>query len=150
MNAWLWVANPGKWRSSHGLSALENFRRYLLGVQSHRQLRPRVCQAVSTRLATNWLIEGAVKTRTSGTLPPAAEASARSAPALASPSSPFRYSAFSVLWTATVVANVGGWMYGAAAGWLMTNLNPDPLIVSMVQDPFIGYGGPKSIFPVTA
>jgi hypothetical protein len=39
-------------------------------------------------------------------------------------------------------------MYGAAAGWLMTNLNPDPLIVSMVQD--LGYGGPKSIFPVTA
>jgi MFS family permease len=61
----------------------------------------------------------------------AAEPTARSVPT--SPWSPFRYSAFSVLWTGTVVANVGSWMYTAAAGWLMTSLNPDPLIVSMVQ-----------------
>jgi MFS family permease len=32
-----------------------------------------------------------------------------------------------------VVANVGTWMYTAASGWLMTGLNPDPLIVSLVQ-----------------
>jgi MFS family permease len=38
-----------------------------------------------------------------------------------------------VVWTATVVANVGTWMYNAASGWLMTGLNPDPLIVSLVQ-----------------
>jgi MFS family permease len=38
-----------------------------------------------------------------------------------------------VLWTGNVVANVGSWMYTAAAGWLMTSLNPDPLTVSMVQ-----------------
>ena len=38
-----------------------------------------------------------------------------------------------MLWSATVVANVGTWMYNAASGWLMTSLNPDPLIVSMVQ-----------------
>jgi predicted MFS family arabinose efflux permease len=37
------------------------------------------------------------------------------------------------MWTATVVANVGTWMYTAASGWLMTLLNPDPLIVSLVQ-----------------
>jgi MFS family permease len=47
--------------------------------------------------------------------------------------SPFRYPSFAVLWTATVVSNVGTWMYSAASGWLMTSLNPDPLIVSMVQ-----------------
>ncbi len=38
-----------------------------------------------------------------------------------------------MLWTATVVSNVGSWMYSAASGWLMTSLNPDPFIVSMVQ-----------------
>src|SRR5262245_17374773 len=47
--------------------------------------------------------------------------------------SPFRHPAFTVLWTATVVSNVGSWMYSAASGWLMTSLNPDPLIVAMVQ-----------------
>jgi hypothetical protein len=34
-----------------------------------------------------------------------------------------------VLWTATVVSNVGTWMFNAASAWLMTSLNPDPLIV---------------------
>jgi MFS family permease len=38
-----------------------------------------------------------------------------------------------VIWTATVVSNIGGWMYNVASGWLMTSLNPDPFIVSMVQ-----------------
>src|ERR1700722_4628527 len=47
--------------------------------------------------------------------------------------SPFRHTTFTVLWTATVVSNVGGWMYSAASGWLMTGLNPDPLTVSLVQ-----------------
>src|SRR6266849_2493824 len=51
----------------------------------------------------------------------------------ASPWSPFRQPTFTVLWTATVVANIGGWMYNAAAGWLMTGLDPNPLIVSLVQ-----------------
>jgi MFS family permease len=46
---------------------------------------------------------------------------------------PFRQPAFAVLWSATVVSNVGTWMYSAASGWLMTDLNPDPLIVSLVQ-----------------
>jgi len=27
----------------------------------------------------------------------------------------------------------GTWMYNAASGWLMTSLNPEPLIVSLVQ-----------------
>jgi MFS family permease len=50
-----------------------------------------------------------------------------------SPWSPFRHTAFTVLWIATVVANVGSWMYNAASGWLMTSLDPEPLVVSMVQ-----------------
>ena len=47
--------------------------------------------------------------------------------------SPFRHATFTVLWTATVVSNIGSWMYSAASGWLMTGLNSDPLIVSLVQ-----------------
>ena len=46
---------------------------------------------------------------------------------------PFRHPVFAVLWTATVISNIGTWMQNAAAGWLMTGLNPDPLIVAMVQ-----------------
>jgi predicted MFS family arabinose efflux permease len=53
--------------------------------------------------------------------------------AAASAWAPFRYRAFAVIWTATVVSNIGGWMYNVASGWLMTSLDPDPLIVSMVQ-----------------
>jgi MFS family permease len=45
----------------------------------------------------------------------------------------FRHPVFTVIWTATLVSNVGGWMYSAASGWLMTSLNPDPLIVALVQ-----------------
>jgi predicted MFS family arabinose efflux permease len=55
------------------------------------------------------------------------------APRAASPWSPFRHATFSVLWTATVVANIGTWMYNAAAGWLITTLTADPLVVSLVQ-----------------
>jgi MFS family permease len=47
--------------------------------------------------------------------------------------SPFKHRVFAVLWTATVVSNIGGWMYGAAASWLMTILNDDPFMVAMVQ-----------------
>jgi MFS family permease len=55
------------------------------------------------------------------------------APGDASSLSPFRYTTFTVLWIATVVANIGTWMQNAAAGWLMTGLDPDPFIVSLVQ-----------------
>lgn len=44
-----------------------------------------------------------------------------------------RSPAYAVLWTATVVTNIGWWMYTAAAGWLMTDLSVDPLMVSLVQ-----------------
>jgi MFS family permease len=59
-----------------------------------------------------------------------AAASARKSGSLAAA---FRHPVFAVIWTATLVANVGSWMYGTASGWLMTSLNPDPLIVALVQ-----------------
>src|SRR6266446_4334524 len=65
---------------------------------------------------------------TAGTTPTASSAQQAS-----SPWAPFRHATFRLLWTATVVANIGNWMYNAASGWLMTSLDPDPLIVSMVQ-----------------
>jgi MFS family permease len=49
------------------------------------------------------------------------------------PIEPFPPLCVTVLWTATVISNIGNWMYSAACGWLMTGLNPDPFIVSMVQ-----------------
>src|SRR5262250_3445238 len=51
----------------------------------------------------------------------------------ASSLAPFHHPAFAVLWTATVVSNIGTWMQNAAAGWLMTSLDPDPFVVSLVQ-----------------
>ena len=45
----------------------------------------------------------------------------------------FRYKPYTVIWIASVVSNIGTWMYSAASGWLMTNLNPDPIMVSLVQ-----------------
>src|SRR5262250_253787 len=46
---------------------------------------------------------------------------------------PFRHPAFAVLWIATVVSNIGTWMQNAAASWLMTSLDPNPFVVSLVQ-----------------
>ena len=45
----------------------------------------------------------------------------------------FRYRVFALLWIATIVSNIGGWMYSAAAGWLMTSLTKDAFLVSLVQ-----------------
>ncbi|MEL6992127.1 MAG: MFS transporter, partial [Pseudomonadota bacterium] len=46
---------------------------------------------------------------------------------------PFRYRAFALLWTATLISNVGTWMHDVGAGWLMTTLNSSPAVVSLVQ-----------------
>ncbi len=54
-------------------------------------------------------------------------------PRSTSPWIAFHHPTFTVVWIATVVANVGTWMYNAASGWLMTNLDADPLAVSLVQ-----------------
>jgi hypothetical protein len=53
--------------------------------------------------------------------------------ATTSPWSALRHPVFRYLWIATVVSNIGSWMYNAAAGWLMTSLQRDPFIVSLVQ-----------------
>ena len=46
---------------------------------------------------------------------------------------PFQHRIFTLVWIATVISNIGGWMYSAASGWLMTTLTKDPLMVSLVQ-----------------
>ena len=46
---------------------------------------------------------------------------------------PFSYGAFALLWTATLISNVGTWMHDVGAGWLMTTLSPSPAIVALVQ-----------------
>src|SRR5437660_1125853 len=53
--------------------------------------------------------------------------------AAASPWSRCARLAFAVIWTATLISNIGGWMYAAACGWLMTSLDSSPLVVSVVQ-----------------
>jgi MFS family permease len=59
----------------------------------------------------------------------------------------FEYPAFTIIWAATFVSNVGGWMYSAAAGWLMTDLTRNALLVSMVQ---VANNLPLLIFTVLA
>jgi MFS family permease len=63
------------------------------------------------------------------------ETSANSAAAAAgsSPWSPLRHRVFRMLWIATVVSNIGTWMNDVGAGWLMTSLDPNPLMVALVQ-----------------
>lgn len=56
-----------------------------------------------------------------------------SAAASVSAWSPFRRRAFAILWTATLLSNIGTWMHDVGAGWLMTSLAPSPLMVSLVQ-----------------
>jgi predicted MFS family arabinose efflux permease len=52
---------------------------------------------------------------------------------MASAWSPFAYRAFSLLWAATLISNMGTWMHDVGAGWLMTTLNSSPAIVTLVQ-----------------
>jgi len=54
-------------------------------------------------------------------------------PAPVSPWSALHQRVFRWLWIATVVSNIGGWLYNAASGWLMTSLDVDPFTVSLVQ-----------------
>ncbi|MEM1412552.1 MAG: MFS transporter [Pseudomonadota bacterium] len=47
--------------------------------------------------------------------------------------SPFRFRAFTLLWTATLISNIGTWMHDVGAGWLMTTLDSTPSVVTLVQ-----------------
>jgi len=67
------------------------------------------------------------------TLPEPSTPPAEAPPAPISPWSALRHPTFRVIWVATIVSNVGGWVSSAASGWLMTSLNPDPLAVALVQ-----------------
>jgi MFS family permease len=46
---------------------------------------------------------------------------------------PLRLPMFRALWIATIVSNIGTWMHDVGAGWLMTTLSDDPLLVALVQ-----------------
>jgi len=46
---------------------------------------------------------------------------------------PLREPLFRSLWIAAVVSYTGTWMQNVGAGWLMTQLSPSPLMVSLVQ-----------------
>lgn len=47
--------------------------------------------------------------------------------------SPFRHRTYAIIWAATLVSNIGGWMYSSTSAWLMTSLDPAPSMVSLVQ-----------------
>jgi MFS family permease len=65
----------------------------------------------------------------------------------ASPLAAFRYRTFTIVWVATLVSNIGGWMYGAASGWLMTSLTGDAFVVSLVQ---VASNAPLFLFALVA
>ena len=46
---------------------------------------------------------------------------------------PLRHRMFRLLWLANVVVWVGTWLQNTGAGWLMTSLDPNPIVVAMVQ-----------------
>ncbi len=46
---------------------------------------------------------------------------------------PLRNGTFRHLWTASVIGWLGTWLQNTGAGWLMTSLAPQPIIVAMVQ-----------------
>ena len=46
---------------------------------------------------------------------------------------PLRQPLFRALWIATLFSNIGTWVHEVGAGWLMVTLNPNPVMVSLVQ-----------------
>lgn len=50
-----------------------------------------------------------------------------------SPWTPLHNRVFRTLWIASVASNIGSWMHEVGAGWLMTSLAPNPLMVALVQ-----------------
>jgi predicted MFS family arabinose efflux permease len=45
----------------------------------------------------------------------------------------FGQTAFTIIWTASIVANIGTAVFDTGSAWLMTNLNANPMAVSLVQ-----------------
>lgn len=54
-------------------------------------------------------------------------------PKTASAFTPFKFGVFTVLWIATLISNIGTWMFNVTSGWVMTDLSPSPFMVSLVQ-----------------
>jgi len=50
-----------------------------------------------------------------------------------SPWTPFSQPVFRALWIASLASQVGTWMHGVGAAWLMTSLAASPLLVALVQ-----------------
>ena len=46
---------------------------------------------------------------------------------------PFQQRLFLAIWTAQLVSNIGTWMQSTAAAWMMTGLDPSPVMVALVQ-----------------
>lgn len=46
---------------------------------------------------------------------------------------PLQNALFRSIWIAVLVSNIGTWMHDVSAGWLMTSMAPEPLLVSLVQ-----------------
>jgi MFS family permease len=55
------------------------------------------------------------------------------APTSPSAWAPLKRNTFTALWLAMLASNIGGWTHDVGAGWLMTTLNPSPMLVSLVQ-----------------
>jgi MFS family permease len=45
----------------------------------------------------------------------------------------FGHAAFTVIWIASILSNIGTAMFDTASGWMITSLNANPLAVSLVQ-----------------
>ena len=46
---------------------------------------------------------------------------------------PLKLPAFRLFWFAALGSNIGTWINGVASGWVMTDLSPSPVMVSLVQ-----------------
>lgn len=46
---------------------------------------------------------------------------------------PLRLPMFRAFWLASLGSNIGTWINGTASGWVMTDLSPSPVMVSLVQ-----------------
>ena len=46
---------------------------------------------------------------------------------------PLRQPVFAVLWTATVLGNIGSFMRDVASSWLVTDLSASPAAVALIQ-----------------
>src|SRR5918911_5411088 len=47
--------------------------------------------------------------------------------------SPLQRAVFRSVWIALIASNIGTWMQGVGAAWLMTTLTPSPLLVALLQ-----------------